>query len=122
MRFKIIAIYFLSFSVLTLSSCSEISNTNAKELRSSNWQQSSDDHLQLSLSFKNDDAVLKVYDIEKKSEYKITGTTIVTDENITINDNTTLSNYSFNYSIYGDKVELNYKGKNLELKKSNSKK
>ncbi len=117
MKIRIAAIYFLAFSFMFLCSCSEIIDTPAKELRAYSWEEKSDDDITLSLSFKDDDGVLKIKDKEENKEYEITGTTIVTDKEIKITDINTLTDYSFNYALKGDSVKLAYNGKTLTLEK-----
>ena len=114
MKAKIISLYLTAVMMLFLSSCSEITDLPSKELRLGSWIGNSSGS-SFSLKFKGDDAVITLKD-EKNRETKITGTTIVTDSTITVYDCDTLNEYKFDYKIYGDKVILDYSGKELELK------
>jgi outer membrane biogenesis lipoprotein LolB len=116
MKIKILTIYFLAFAMLFLCSCSEVADTTAKELRSGIWQQNGDNYT-VSLEFKNDDAVLKIKDNRSNKERIFQGTTIVTQDNIQISDKETLSTYSFDYKLKGDKVKLTYNDKTISLMK-----
>lgn len=121
MRLRILAIYITAFLVLFMCSCSEIADTPAKELRSCAWSTNGGKNYSADLSFRGDDAILKIKDNNSKKEYKFTGTTIVTDKEITIKDKETLSEYTFEYNLRGDSVTLISKGNKLRLNKSNSK-
>lgn len=111
MKVKIVFLYITAMLMLILCSCSEITETASGELRSGKWISSEDS---FSLKFKGDDAVITLKD-NKNRVTRISGTTIVTDNTITIYDSSTLNEYKLEYKIFGDKVTLNYQGKELEL-------
>jgi hypothetical protein len=103
--------------MLFLCSCSEVTDTTAKELRSNSWILEDNSNYQLSLDFKDDDAIMKITDKTGKTKAVFTGTTIVTADTMEISDKETLSKYNFTYKLQGDNVKLSYKGKTLKLKK-----
>lgn len=120
MNIKITAIYLLAFFMMFLTSCSEIADTNARELRSASWVQKDNNNLSLSLSFENDDGILTVKDKEKKKDYVITGTTTVDENSLIIKDISTLTDYKFNYKIKGKSVKLIFDEKSVNLNKVNN--
>ena len=122
MKIKIAFIYILSLCLMFLCSCSEIADTSSKELRSGYWAEknksgSLDKDVLLSLYFKGDDGVIKIKDNKEKKTYTITGMTLVTENQITISDINTLTDYTFDYDLKGDKVNIVYKGRTLTLNK-----
>lgn len=54
MKIKIAIVYLLAFLVLFLTSCSEIIDTNAKELKANVWVEKDDDNLNCKLQFIDD--------------------------------------------------------------------
>lgn len=106
--------------MMFLTSCSEIADTNARELRNASWVQKDNNNLSLSLSFENDDGILTVKDKENKKDYVITGTTIVDENSLLIKDNSTLTDYKFNYKIKGKSVKLIFDEKTVKLKRVNN--
>lgn len=120
LNIKITAIYLLAFFMMFLTSCSEIADTNARELRNASWVQKDNNNLSLSLSFENDDGILTVKDKENKKDYVITGTTIVDENSLLIKDNSTLTDYKFNYKIKGKSVKLIFDEKTVKLKRVNN--
>lgn len=122
MKIKIVFIYILSLSIMFLCSCSEIADTSAKELRAGYWAEKNksgdlEKDVLLSLYFKGDDGVIKIKDNKEKKTYTITGMTLVTENQITISDTDTLTDYTFDYDLKGDKVNIVYKGRTLTLSK-----
>ena len=116
MKVKIFVVYFLSFSLIFLCSCSEAIDTPQSTLRANTWEYSRKDFF-LTLSFCDDNAKIVVKDKDNKSEYSISGITTVTEKKITVRDKQTLTDYSFDYSLRGEDVRLTYGGKILKLKK-----
>lgn len=116
MKAKIFVVYFLSFSLIFLCSCSEATDTPQSTLRANIWEYIRND-FSLTLSFCDDDAKIVVKDKDNKAEYSISGITTVTDEKITVRDKDTLTDYSFDYLLRGEDVRLTYEGKTLILKK-----
>ena len=116
MKAKIFVVYFLSFSLIFLCSCSEAIDTPKSTLRANTWEYSRKD-FSLTLSFCDDNAKIVVKDKDNKAEYSISGITTVTDKKITVRDKETLTDYTFDYSLRGEEVSLTYSGKTLKLKK-----
>lgn len=116
MKAKIFVVYFLSFSLIFLCSCSEAIDTPQSTLRANTWEYSRRD-FSLTLSFSDDDAKIVVKDKDNKAEYSISGITTVTDKKITVRNSDTLTDYTFDYSLRGEDVSLTYEGKTLILKK-----
>lgn len=116
MKAKIFVVYFLSFSLIFLCSCSEAIDTPQSTLRSNTWEYSRKD-FSLTLSFCDDNAKIVVKDKDNKVQYSISGITTVTDKKITVRDKETLTDYTFDYSLRGEEVSLTYSGKTLKLKK-----
>ena len=117
MKIKIIAVYLFAFLVLFLTSCSEIIDTNAKELKSNIWVENNDDNLKGRLEFENDKCKFTLQDKQNKKNYIVTGVTVVNENDFTINDKETLSKYNFRYKINNDQVKITYESKSIELDK-----
>lgn len=119
MKLKILALWLVSLISLFMTSCSQVTDAPAEELRAASWEEKTKDDVTLSLCFKNDDAILWIKDNKNNKKYKISGTTIVTNREIHITDIETLSCYDFTYILYGDRVELIYNNKKIEMSKVN---
>lgn len=118
MKIKIIAIYLLAFIVMFFTSCSEVVDTNAKELKSNVWIEKDKDNYGCKLEFVNDKGKFIITDKNNKKEYVFTGVTVVGEDNFTINDIGTLSKYKFNYKLDDSSVKITYGNKNITLDKS----
>ena len=116
MKAKIFVVYFLSFSLIFLCSCSEAIDTTQSTIRANTWEYGRKDFT-LNLSFCDDNAKIVVKDKDNKAQYSISGITTVTDKKITVRDKETLTDYTFDYSLRGEEVSLTYEGKTLILKK-----
>ena len=99
MKIKIAIVYLLAFLVLFLTSCSEIIDTNAKELKANVWVEKDDDNLNCKLQFIDDKGKFTLQDKKDNKSYIITGVTVVTENDFTINHRETLSKYIFKYKI-----------------------
>lgn len=117
MKIKIAIVYLLAFLVLFLTSCSEIIDTNAKELKANVWVEKDDDNLNCKLQFIDDKGKFTLQDKNNNQNYIITGVTIVNENDFTINDKGTLSKYIFKYKINNDSVKITYESKSITLKK-----
>ncbi len=117
MKIKIAIVYLLAFLVLFLTSCSEIIDTNAKELKANMWVEKDDDNLNCKLQFIDDKGKFTLQDKNNNQNYIITGVTIVNENDFTINDKGTLSKYIFKYKINNDSVKITYESKSITLKK-----
>ena len=85
MKIKIVIVYLLAFLVLFLTSCSEIIDTNAKELKANVWVEKDDDNLNCSLQFIDDKVKFTFQDKKDDKIYIITGITVVNENDFTIN-------------------------------------
>ena len=110
MKIKIAIVYLLAFLVLFLTSCSEIIDTNAKELKANVWVEKDDDNLNCKLQFIDDKGKFTLQDKKDNKSYIITGVTVVTENDFTINHRETLSKYN-------DSVKITYESKSITLKK-----
>lgn len=117
MKIKIVIVYLLAFFTLFLTSCSEIIDTNAKELKTNVWVENDKDNLDCKLQFIDDKCKLTLKDKKDNKSYIITGITVVTENDFTINDKGTLSKYNFKYKINDDSVKITYNSKNITLEK-----
>lgn len=117
MNIKIIAIYLLSFVVMFLTSCSEVIDTNAKELKNSVWVEKDEDNYDCKLEFVNDKGKFTITDKSNKKEYIFTGVTVVGEDDFTINDKGTLSKYTFKYKLDDNSVKITYGNKKITLEK-----
>lgn len=117
MKIKIAIVYLLAFLVLFLTSCSEIIDTNAKELKANVWVEKDDDNLNCKLQFIDDKGKFTLQDKNNNQNYIITGVTVVNENDFTINDKGTLSKYIFKYKINNDSVKITYESKSITLKK-----
>ncbi len=114
MKIKITVIYLLAFVIMFMCSCSQAEDTPARVLRSNTWTEKGNNDVNLHLSFKNDNAVIKITD-EKGSENIITGTTIISDKDIKVTDKSTLTEYDFHYWLTGENVKISYNDKTIKL-------
>lgn len=117
MKIKIAIVYLLAFLVLFLTSCSEIIDTNAKELKANVWVENDDDNLNCKFQFIDDKGKFTLQDKKDNKSYIITGVTVVTENDFTINHRETLSKYIFKYKINNDSVKITYESKSITLKK-----
>lgn len=117
MKIKIVIVYLLAFFTLFLTSCSEIIDTNAKELKANVWVENDKDNLDCKLQFIDDKGKFILKDKKDNKSYIITGITVVTENDFTINDKGTLSKYIFKYKINNDSVKITYNSKNITLEK-----
>lgn len=117
MKIKIAIVYLLAFLVLFLTSCSEIIDTNAKELKANMWVEKDDDNLNCKLQFIDDKGKFILQDKNNNQNYIITGVTVVNENDFTINDKGTLSKYIFKYKINNDSVKITYESKSITFKK-----
>lgn len=117
MKIKIAIVYLLAFLVLFLTSCSEIIDTNAKELKANVWVEKDDDNLNCKLQFIDDKGKFTLQDKKDNKSYIITGVTVVTENDFTIKHRETLSKYIFKYKINNDSVKITYESKSITLKK-----
>lgn len=89
--------------------------SQADELTMNKWSNSDKFDKEISLEFSDSKATLHL----KTTNYsgKISGLAIIDEKTITINDTTLNQDFSFNYELFGDKINLEYNNNTLELKK-----
>lgn len=115
MRLKYL-IACIAIITMILSGCTQAQITSkADELMANEWFASDKFGKEIALSFTEDTAELEV----KTNDFscKIIGTVLVDEQAIKIFDNTLKQTYSFNYSLYGDKIEITYEENTVELNK-----
>lgn len=115
MRLKYL-IAFIAVITMILSGCTQSQITSkADELMSNEWFASDKFGKEISLLFTQDTVELKV----KTNDFsgKIIGTVLVDEQTVKIFDNTLKQTYSFDYSLYGDKIEITYDEHTVELNK-----
>ncbi|MEE1056318.1 MAG: hypothetical protein UH239_03625 [Acutalibacteraceae bacterium] len=106
----IITVTFLMFGCTTRQII-----TTADELTINKWSSSDKFNKEISLEFSENNATLS-FKTENFSG-KISGLAIIDDKTITINDKTLNQDFSFEYELFGDKINLKYKDNMLELEK-----
>lgn len=89
--------------------------TTSDELTINKWSNSDKFNKEIFLEFSDNNATLSFK--TEKFNGKISGVTIIDDKTITINDTTLNQEFSFDYELFGDKINLKYKDNTLELKK-----
>lgn len=107
----------LVLTVILLCGCTkqEITST-ADELTMYSWSNSDKYDKKITLYFNDDTATIVIY----TPEYSgcITGNAIVSNTSLSISDNNLKQNFTFDYVLYGNKVDLKYNGNTIELQKS----
>lgn len=114
MRFKYLCVCIIMMVLLTGCTQTQITS-EADELMANKWSACDKFGKEISLSFIEDKAELKVKTDNFSCE--ITGIALVDDQTLKIFDNTLKQNYSFNYTLYGDKIEITYYENTIELSK-----
>lgn len=115
MRLKFL-IACISIITMILSGCTQGQITSkADELTTNEWFASDKFGKEISLLFTQDTAELKI----KTNDFscKIIGNVLVDEQTVKIFDNTLKQTYSFDYNLYGDKIEITYDEKTVELNK-----
>ena len=108
-KIKNITILIMMSVVLMCSSCTEIINTEADEIRSFEWQIRNDD-ISAALSFENDNAALAISSYGESC--------IISENTIVIIDNSLKNEYVFNYSLSGQSLILERNGETAAFYKS----
>lgn len=115
MRGKLFFVSVLLTAVF-LTGCVPVINSPSDELRMYTWQSELENGNIVSLSFDEDNGYLNI----KNTDFtlNIGGLCILSDDRITICDKESGLNYSFGYTLYGDRVGLNYNSSVLSLKRT----
>ena len=116
MRLKYLTAFIVTVTILILSGCTQTQITSkADELMANKWFASDKFGKEVALSFAQDTAELKVKTNDFSCE--IIGTALVDEQTIRIFDNTLKQAYNFDYSLYGDRIEIIYNENTVELNK-----
>lgn len=113
---KLITATIIMMLVTFMCGCNSRSIVSqADELTMNKWSNSDKFDKEISLEFSDRKATLNL----KTTNYsgKISGLAIIDEKTITINDTTLNQDFSFNYELFGDKINLEYNNNTLELKK-----
>lgn len=112
-RYLIIAVAFIS---MLLSGCTQSQvKAQADELVANKWSAVDKFGKEIYLSFKNDTASLRVK--ANDFNYEIKGTVLLDEQTLKIFDNSLKQSYAFDYVLYGDKIDIIYDDRSIELKK-----
>lgn len=114
MRLKCLCVCIIIIVLLTGCTQSQITS-EADELMANKWSACDKFGKEISLSFIEDTAELKMKTDNFSCE--ITGTALVDEQTLKIFDNNLKQSYSFNYTLYGDKIEITYYENTIELSK-----
>ena len=115
MRLKC-SIACIAVITMILSGCTQSQITSkADELMANKWFSSDKFGKEIALSFTQNNAELEV----KTDDFscKIIGIALVDEQTVKIFDNTLKQTYSFDYNLYGDKIEITYDENTVELNK-----
>ena len=106
----------LFISVLNLSGCCKRQiMTKADELMSASWSAQDNYGKKITLSFNQNKALIKLE--TKDFTGKIYGMVTLSDDTLEIADKALNENYVFKYVLFGNKIDLKYGEKTIELKK-----
>ena len=101
--------------IMSLSSCSQSINSSAEELCMYSWESVAENGNAASLLFCETKAYLRLQTHDKALH--IHGIFAVSDERLLICDDVSGMNYTFGYTLYGDRVELSSNGGIISLNK-----
>lgn len=114
MRFSVLgAVLFFAFCLV---SCTRVINSASDELKLYQWRCEEDNGCIVTLSFDDTDADLNIGNDAFSLE--ISGLCAADDDSLTICDAASGRNYTFQYRLYGDRVELRFGSGVLELMKT----
>lgn len=116
MRGRFFIISLLLAIVIVLTSCVTVVNGPADELRMYSWHAERENGDIVTLRFNDGKAAL--YADNGDFPLCLSGLCIITDNTLTICDEATKTNYTFGYTLYGDRVELSCNNSVLTLQKA----
>lgn len=116
MRGKLFILGVISACVICLCGCTGVINSSADEIKQYRWQVYLDNGNTVSLSF--DDGKADFCAVTDDYSLELNGLCILTDNTIIICDEDSGTHYSFVYTLFGDRVELNFNGSVISLKKA----
>lgn len=115
MRIKILSLG-IAVATICLSGCTQPKlTTRADELMANKWSAVDKYGKEICLSFYEGTGNLKLK--TNDFSYEITGTALVDEYTVKIFDNACNQSYSFDYVLYGNKIDITYNGETLELSK-----
>lgn len=117
MNFRKTEVLLLSLIfMLNLSGCCKNKiMTRADELMSASWSAQDKYGKKITLSFSQNKALIQLE--TKEFTGRIYGTATVNDDTFEIADKALNENYVFKYVLFGNKIDLKYGEKTIELKK-----
>lgn len=115
MRFRYF-IVAMAFVTMLLTGCTQSQvKTQADELVANKWLSADKFGKELSLSFEDDTAYMRIK--TNDFSYEIKGTVLLDEQSLKIFDDTLKQSYTFDYVLYGDKIEIIYDDTGIELDK-----
>lgn len=115
---KVLKIIFLPLLlVIMLSSCTQIIDNYADEIRLNKWSAELENENSVTLKFKEDNAVFEVVSKDKQSCVKLKGLCIIDKSNIMISDKYDGQNYIFSYKLKDNRLKLTYNDGTITLKR-----
>ena len=115
MRAKILSFALVVITML-LSGCTQAQiTTKADELMAYKWSASDKHGKEISLLFYDDIGHLTIKTDDISCE--ITGTALVDEHTVKIFDSSCNQSYSFDYVLYGNKIDITYNEKTIGLNK-----
>lgn len=115
MRGRFFSVTVLVVLAVLLSACQRQINSPGDELSMYTWRGELDSGASAELSFDGDDGFLTVNAPDFTLD--IGGLYVYTDDTLIICDRNSDLNYSFVYTVHGDRVELDYSGAAISLDK-----
>lgn len=115
MRVKFFIAAFSIVILLLLSGCAQVIDNNADELRLYEWQGETEGGNTAALRFDGSDASFEIDFLD--TEMIVSGFCTVSDDSLMICDDETGFDYTFDYKLYGDRVELTFDSSQISLKK-----
>ena len=94
--------------LLSFAGCRKVVVTSADELTFSNWKVQTKSGMSAILEFSDNQASFKVFDCNGKELSCIQGAFAVDEKNLYITDSELYKTYTFGYTVYGDKIQLEY--------------
>ncbi|HHZ06421.1 MAG TPA: hypothetical protein GX401_06515 [Clostridiales bacterium] len=110
---KIIVLLCALMCMLMCGCMKEQINTIPQELKASVWKGEDDFNKGAVLSFDGDTATLLLKNGDDK--VSIIGNAMIDDTAVTITDEALAEEFTFNYVLYGDKIEITYDNSTITL-------
>lgn len=116
--FRISLVLISAFILMTaafLCACERVIRDASDELVMNSWSAALDGGAKVSLTFEEDNAVFSVTNGDVSSSLE--GLCILSAEQFTVCDEETGENYTFDYRLFGDHIELTYNNSTIILLK-----